>query len=78
MTEEAVRLLREAAQALEETGGDVFLPTRDRNAPAEEREGIRAVAQAVLPEGDGMDGGTRVRIRDLAFLVQYIADMLEL
>ena len=52
----------------------------DDNASAEyieRREGLRRAAKAIVADGIDMDSGTRVADRDLGYLVQYIADMLE-
>jgi len=54
------------------------MPGWDEDVLSHRARGIRIAALAVAAEGKGSDDGTRVHLRDLGFLVRYVADMLEL
>jgi len=76
---QAMELLRGAAEVLEaDDATEVIMPGWDEGVLSHRARGIRIAALAVAAEGKGPDDGTRVHLRDLGFLVRYVADMLEL
>ena len=74
---EAVELLRSAGDVLEAAGGQVLLPGWEEDDLTDEERGVRIAAEAIRAQGKTCDQSTRVHMRDLGYLVRYIADMLE-
>jgi len=72
----AVQKLREAAEALQRTSGEVLMPGWDEEE-GESPQAIRSAARAIAGDDVDPDEGVKVSARDLAALVRYIADMLE-
>lgn len=73
---QVIELLRRAGDVLEATDGQVLFPDWEEPLTADEK-GIRIAAEAIQGRLADPDEGTRVHVRDLGFLVGYIADMLE-
>jgi len=74
---EAVELLRRAGDVLEAAGDQTLFPGWEEDDLTDEERGVRTAAEAIRAHGKTCDQGTRVHMRDLGYLVRYIADMLE-
>ena len=74
---EAVELLRRAGDVLEAAGCQALLPGWEEDDLTDEERGVRTAAEAILARGRTCDQGARVHMRNLGYLVRYIADMLE-
>jgi len=75
---QVMELLRRASEALEADEAEVIMPGWDEEVLSHRARGVQVAAEAIRALGKSPDEGTRVHIRDLGYLVRYIADMLEL
>jgi len=76
-TREAIALLRRGAAILEDAPGSVTMPCWDEDAETPREAAVRRAARAVLVLAEKGEG-EKANVADLAMLVRYIADLLEM